>query len=102
MISNFLLDLLFVVIIIYVFVRGKKLEKILVVCSIAFFMVNLFANGFYISNISGYLYSIVSSIAITIIFINTIKRKEYVWSVVSFLLLLFFFINLITILFVLF
>jgi len=101
MISNLLLDLLITVIIIYVFVRGKKSEKILVVCSAIFLIVNSLGFGYYISNISGYLYSIVSSVSIAIIFINTIKRKDFVWSVVSFLVLLFFFVNLITLLFVL-
>jgi hypothetical protein len=100
MLSNILLELFFVLIIIYVFFRGKKSEKILVVCSILFFVINSFANGYYTSNVSGYLYSIVSGLAITIIFINTIKRKDFVWSIISFIVLLFLLINLITILLV--
>jgi hypothetical protein len=102
MISNLILDFLFALVIIYVFVRGNKTERILAFFSIIFFIVNTLAIGYYITNVSGYLYSIVSSVAITIIFKNTIKRKDYVWSILSFLLLLFFFINLMTLIFVLF
>lgn len=98
MFSSNLIELLLVAIVIYIYIRGKKLEKILVVCSIVISIVNSFALEF----ISGYLGSIVDSITITIIFINTIKRKHYVWCIVAFLLLLYYYINLIAVLFVLF
>ena len=98
MFSTIIIGLLLVAMFVYVFIRGKRLEKILVVISVVIYIVNSLAIEF----ISGYLGSIVSSITITIIFINTLKRKDYVWCIVAFLLLLFYYINLITVLFVFF